>query len=60
MAVAWGTPLAHAVTKGILWAVESCSLETTFWTARVSGVGVGPARLGWAEGEGVPTGAQVS
>lgn len=43
MAAVWGTPLGHAVTKGTLWAVGSCSRGTTFWTVRVSGVG--PTRL---------------
>lgn len=42
MAVVWGTPLGHAATKGTLWAVELCSLETTFWTVRVSEVGQQP------------------
>ena len=36
--------MGRAVTKVTLWAVESCSPGTTFWTVRVSGVGW-PTRL---------------
>lgn len=59
MAVVWGTPLGHAVTKGTSWAVESCSPGTTSWTVRVSGVTMAN-QAGRAEGGGSTTGAQVS